>query len=30
MERCHKWNALPDESRNDMDIELVDLAGVEE
>jgi hypothetical protein len=26
----HKWNALTDERGNDMDVELVDLAGAQE
>src|SRR6266567_1614270 len=30
MARRHKWNALTYERGNDMDVELVDLAGVEE
>jgi hypothetical protein len=30
MSRRHKWNALADEHRNDMDVELVDLASVQE
>src|ERR1700685_770180 len=30
MARRHEWNALADERGNDVDVELVDLAGVEE
>src|SRR5260370_22884931 len=30
MPRRHKWNALTDERGNDVDVELVDLAGIEE
>jgi uncharacterized protein YqjF (DUF2071 family) len=26
----HQWYPLADEDRNDMDVELIDLAGVEE
>jgi hypothetical protein len=30
MARCHEWNSLADEGRDNMNVELVDLAGVEE
>lgn len=30
MARRHQRNALTDEGRNDVDVELVDLAGIEE
>src|SRR5439155_2043850 len=30
MAGCHQWNPLTDEGRNNVDVELVDLAGVEE
>jgi hypothetical protein len=26
----HEWNPLADEDRNDVDVELIDLAGIEE
>ena len=30
MARRHEWNALTDENWNDVDVEFIDLAGVEE
>jgi hypothetical protein len=30
MARRHEWNPLADEDWNDMDVELIDLAGVQE
>jgi hypothetical protein len=30
MARRHEWNALTDKNWNDMNVEFIDLAGVEE
>jgi hypothetical protein len=30
MARRYEWNAVTDENWNDMDVEFIDLAGVEE